>query len=135
MHDLRTVFRFFAKEGDPQAASYKPSCLEPLRGGNQLCLDPKADVELFGRFFAGEMARGENGQALLSGITKKRKLTRSARESIALEDPISGREALLAVRDPPEHTAPGPDQVPNEIYAGFPSIYGKTAELFTEMLN
>ena len=55
VNDLKQVYQYFSRTEGRTAASYRPTCLDPLWDGNKLCLQPQEKAELLGEHFSQKM--------------------------------------------------------------------------------
>ena len=135
MNDLRQVYQYFSRTAGSTSASYRPTCLDPLRDGGRLCLKPQEKVELLGENFSQKLMAPR-----AEGPEEVRKLRKEMRKrfpegTIEFTNKITLEEIQLAAKDPPKNKAAGPDLILSEKYHYCASTREEIRRLFTQMLE
>ena len=128
-------FQFFAKKDGRAQPFFRPSCLDPLDIDERLIIDPQLKAEALARYFATKLsANGTPGSA--SNTLVRRAIRERYKGGTGLLEPPVGRdEILLAAADLPVNRAPGPDQLPAEVFKHLPAFLDVLPGMYTHMIE
>ena len=135
MGDLKMAFQYFAKKGGRKQASFRPSCLDPLWVNEQWIVHSRQKVEALAHHFATKLSAG--GKMATKGSNPVRIAIRRMYRggTWELQPPISPEEVHLAAQDLPTNRAPGPDEIPAEMFKKLPALREALPGLFTNAIE
>ena len=135
VHDLRSVFHYFAKIEGRGSTGGKPSCLDPLIENGETAFHPQEKAEMLGRFFESKMAAIQHGVRVPVEELRQEVSRLTPGGKLKLTPAIQEREIRLAVKDIPRNRAAGPALFPAEMYIRCPSMHKGIAALFTSIVE